>query len=58
MTSNRPFELYVAGRLINRYETFVEASRVLKHYPEEVTAQIFKVVPTVDLQLVHEQGGI
>lgn len=51
------FELYVSGRLFKRYSSAEMAMQGLSAYPKETLAQIFKITPTVDVQLVHEQGS-
>lgn len=51
---NRQYEVYVNGSLARKHLTLAGAEKTLAKFPN-TKAQIFKVIPTVDIVLLKEQ---
>ncbi|MGH7974828.1 MAG: hypothetical protein ACREBR_04835 [bacterium] len=51
---NRQYEVYVNGALARRHLTLAGAEKTFAKFPM-AKAQIFKVIPTVDILLIKEQ---
>lgn len=51
---NRQYEVYVNGSLAQKHLTLAGAEKTLAKFPN-AKAQIFKVIPTVEVVLLKEQ---